>query len=140
MTVKCNNALINNALNKHMVIYSNDVSELHRFGIKTKPVDPLPFHPYTYHYKLELPEGMKLCCTNGVIYALDQHDEAVLVTDYRIPTHNTVWLPSRKMIPYPLKDELEQLSRQLWIDEGYPNGRALEHWNLAKAQLLEKND
>ena len=41
--------------------------------------------------------------------------------------------------PEPTHDEIAQCARSIWEAAGRPEGRALEHWLLAEAQLRQWN-
>jgi hypothetical protein len=42
--------------------------------------------------------------------------------------------------PEPSEDQVAELARKFWEEEGQPEGRAEEHWTRAKEQLRHGTD
>lgn len=90
-----------------------------------------------HFHELFLPKGMRFECHEGIVYLIDKHNEIIYDMDYRMQAYDRK--SPRDLAPYPYKDELERRANQIWIEQGRPTGRSLEHWVQAKHEWNEKH-
>ena len=48
-------------------------------------------------------------------------------------------LSNAPKVPAPTEAEIQHAAYLLWIEEGRPEGRALEHWRAAKEMLIHRH-
>lgn len=85
-------------------------------------------------YKLSLPSRLD---------TLHNHLSSFFSTLHRVKLYTFVMVSVRPPLSDPAdrlqsatpppQDVIARIARQIWIDEGKPNGRANEHWALAEA-------